>query len=35
MTVLLDNNEVLWSGMKLEYTPTLLNLDYNKIGKIK
>jgi alpha-tubulin suppressor-like RCC1 family protein len=35
MTILLDNNDVLWSGMKLEYTPSLLKLDYSKIGKVK
>jgi hypothetical protein len=23
----LDNNEVYWSGMRLEYQPTLLKLD--------
>lgn len=27
MVLLLDNNEVYWSGMKLEYQPTLLKLD--------
>jgi hypothetical protein len=31
----IDNNDVLWSGMKLEYTPSLLKLDYSKIGKVK
>lgn len=27
MVILLDNNEVYWSGMKLEYAPCRLNLD--------
>jgi hypothetical protein len=27
MVVLLDTNEVYWSGMKLEYTPSKMMLD--------
>ena len=30
MIVLLENNEVYWSGMKLEYQPTLLKLNADR-----
>lgn len=35
MVILLDNNEVWWTGMRLEYRPKLLKLPYNSMGRIK
>ena len=34
MAILLSNNKVYWSGMRLAYKPELLKLDYDKIGKV-
>ena len=31
LVILLENNDVYWSGMKLEYQPTKLKLDPNSI----
>lgn len=35
MIILLDNNEVWWTGMRLEYRPKLMKLPYSSMGKIK
>lgn len=35
MIILLNNNQVWWTGMKLEYRPKLLPLPYNSMGRVK